>query len=171
MPVRASEFLGARKRLMPRTKEGKAVIDSRGVAWREPPFLHEQTLIAAWVRSVEEMAQGGILNQHLRDVCILFCWIQGNQDGFWEPMRVEDWERRKTNPPFLSEAGKVFMSLQLSRLSDLKVWKSDEAGKVVLALLERDLDILRQVGIFRLSEGGMNLVKENITKELKEKTG
>ena len=166
VPVMASEFLGARKRLMPRTKEGKAVIDSRGVAWGEPPFLHEQTLVAAWVRSVEEMAQGGILNQHLRDVSTLFLWISL---GRAEPMIIEGFERRKVRPPFLSEEGRELMFLQIMKLRGLRFLEGRDRDQKIKKMLEEDLEILRRAGVFRLSEIGLRTVEENIKEKLQRR--
>jgi len=155
--------LGARKRFVPISTEGRVVIFRKGITWCQPPFLHEQTLASAWVRSVEEMAQGGILNQHPRDVSTLFLWISSES---WEPMMVEDLEKRTVQPPLLSDEGRRLMFLQAGQLLDISSLGKEDQGQTITEMLEDDLEILRQAGIFRLSERELNLVKENIEKEL-----
>lgn len=161
--IKAGEFLGARERFKPVSSEGRAVVFNKNNFWREPPFWHEQTLVSAWVRSAEEMALGGIFNQHLEDISNLFFWICS---GHWEPMIIEDFEKRKARPPFLSEEGKKLMSLQIVKIRGLRFSEGRDRDQIIKKMLEEDLEILRQADIFRLSEMGLRTVEKNIRKEL-----
>jgi len=165
LPIKAGEFLGAGKRFEPISSEGEAVLRRNGV-WKQPPFLHEQTVVSAWVRSVEEMALGRIFNQHLRDITTLFSWISS---GRAEPMVIEDFEKRKVRPPFLSEEGRELMFLQIVELRGLRFSEGRDRDQMIKKILEEDLEVLRQADIFRLSKIELRTVEENIKEELQRR--
>jgi len=164
--VSAGEYLGARSRFEPISSEGRAVVFSKDFFWCEPPFRHEQTLASAWVRSIEEMAQGGIFNQYLRDISTLFFGIGSK---LWEAMIIEDSEKRKARPPLLSEEGRKLMSLQSKELLDLSSLGRENLDQVVIGMFKKDLEILRRAGVFRLSKIELRTVEENIKEELQRR--
>ena len=164
--VSAGEYLGARSRFEPISSEGRAVVFSKDFFWCEPPFRHEQTLASAWVRSIEEMAQGGIFNQYLRDISTLFFGIGSK---LWEPMIIEDSEKRKARPPLLSEEGRKLMSLQIVKLHGLRFSEGRDRDRMIKKILEEDLEVLRQADIFRLSKIELRTVEENIKEELQRR--
>lgn len=161
--ITARDFLGAEERVKPISSEGRAVVLDKDLFWCEPPFEHEQALAFAWVRSVEEMAQGGIFNQYLRDISTLFLWISL---GCEEKTAVEDFEKRRTRPPLLSDENRRGVFIQAKGV--LSLLGKEGRGQEVMAMLEEDLEILWQAGVFRLSKWGLRSIEKNIGKELQK---
>jgi len=160
------EFLGARQRLKPITSGAEGVFNRTSSVWKEPPYLHEETLGWAWAHLIEEEIQGGISSQYFKDLSTLFLWISSEN---WEPMFVEELKRRKISPPFWSKEGKILMYLQSEKVLTLSCLEQEESGGIIIRMLEDNLDILRERGIFQLSRREMYMVKEGIRRELQIK--
>lgn len=165
--ISVREFLGVRRRLMPVTKEGRLARRDYWFSWRnEPPYIHEEAVFSAWIRSVEELSRGGALSQHYRDLSTLLRWI--SLRSFPEPMPLYNTKaRRRISPPFLEPENRGALFLQSHEV--LSFCGREFHDREAIAMLEKDLDILRQAGLFTLSEEDLRRSAAGIQQEISAK--
>ena len=84
-------------------------------------------------------------------------------------MIIEDFEKRKVRPPFLSEEGRELVFLQIVKLHGLRFSEGRDRDRMIKKILEEDLEVLRQADIFRLSKIELRTVEENIKEELQRR--